>query len=97
MTGTKPPQAAAIPTDGAWDATLSLLREGYHFIPNRCRRLESEIFRTRLTLTEVICMQGPRAAELFYGNAALTRQGSMPQTVLRLLQDKGSVQQQDGD
>ncbi|MBA4784278.1 MAG: cytochrome P450 [Rhizobiales bacterium] len=97
MTGTKPPQAAAIPADGAWDATLSLLREGYHFIPNRCRRLGSEIFRTRLTLTEVICMQGPRAAELFYGNAALTRQGSMPQTVLRLLQDKGSVQQQDGD
>lgn len=97
MTENGSPQPVAIPVDGAWDATLSLLREGYHFIPNRCRRLESDIFRTRLTLTEVICMQGPRAAELFYGNAALTRQGAMPQTVLRLLQDKGSVQQQDGD
>jgi fatty-acid peroxygenase len=97
MTGTEPSRAAAIPVDGAWDATFSLLREGYHFIPNRCQRLGSDIFRSRLTLTEVICMQGPRAAELFYGNAALTRQGSMPQTVLRLLQDKGSVQQQDGE
>ncbi|MCJ8519631.1 fatty-acid peroxygenase [Pseudorhizobium tarimense] len=87
----------AIPSDGAWDATLSLLREGYHFIPNRCRRLGTDIFRTRLTLTDVICMQGPQAAELFYGQAPLTRQQSMPQTVLRLLQDKGSVQQLDGD
>ena len=91
-TGTSP----TLPTDGAWDATLSLLREGYHFIPNRCRRLDSDIFRTRLTLTDVICMQGPRAAELFYGDAPLTRRQAMPQTVLRLLQDKGSVQQLDG-
>ncbi|MCF6367690.1 cytochrome P450 [Rhizobium halophilum] len=91
------PTHAAIPSDGAWDATLSLLREGYYFIPNRCRRLNSDIFRARLTLTDVICMQGPEAAELFYGDAPLTRQQAMPQTVLRLLQDKGSVQQLDGD
>lgn len=97
LTDVPGPTQAAIPTDGAWDATLSLMREGYHFIPNRCRRLESDIFRTRLTLTDVICMQGPRAAELFYGDAPLTRQQSMPQTVLRLLQDKGSVQQLDGE
>ncbi|MFN7026404.1 MAG: cytochrome P450, partial [Pseudorhizobium sp.] len=88
--------STTLPTDGAWDATVSLLREGYHFIPNRCRRLGSDIFRTRLTLTDVICMQGPQAAELFYGDAPLTRRQAMPQTVLRLLQDKGSVQQLDG-
>jgi fatty-acid peroxygenase len=79
------------------DATLSLLREGYRFIPNRCERLQTDIFRTRLMLRNVVCMRGPSAARLFYGNENLTRVGAMPQTVLRLLQDKGSVQQLDGD
>lgn len=28
------------------DSTLALLREGYAFIPNRCRRLRADAFRT---------------------------------------------------
>jgi fatty-acid peroxygenase len=84
--------AAAVPSDGHLiDATVALLREGYEFIPNRCGRLNSDIFLTRLMLRKVICMRGPEAAALFYGSDNLTRVGSMPQTVLRLLQNKGSV------
>ena len=47
----------------------------------------------------VICMQGMEAAELFYGNGAIrfTRVGALPWTTLKLLTDRGSVQQLDGD
>jgi fatty-acid peroxygenase len=82
-----------IPRAGSGDATLAMLREGYDFISSRCDRLSSDIFRTRVMLKDVICMRGPDAARLLYGDQKLTRQGSLPQTVLRLLQDKGSVQQ----
>lgn len=91
------PSPASIPRDGAIDATIPILRQGYRFIPNRCDRLRTDVFRTRLMLSDVVCMRGPEAARLFYGEPGLTRKGSMPQTVLRLLQDKGSVQQLDGD
>ncbi|MGK6312039.1 cytochrome P450 [Neorhizobium sp. DT-125] len=96
----KPPAGGmpqAIPEENALDATLLLLQEGYEFISNRCDRLGTDIFRTRLMLTDVLCMRGPQAARLFYGAPGLTRKGSMPQTVLRLLQDKGSVQQLDDE
>lgn len=90
--------AAAVPSDGHLiDATVALLREGYEFITNRCERLNSDIFSTRLMMRNVICMRGPAAAALFYGSDNLTRVGSMPQTVLRLLQDKDSVQQLDSE
>ncbi len=85
-----------IPRDGSFDSTFSLLREGYGFIGRRCQRLQSDVFRSRLMLRDVVCMRGPHAAMLFYGDTRLTRVGGMPTTVLRLLQDKGSVQQLDG-
>ncbi len=85
-----------LPRDPAPDARVALLRDGYRFIPRRCARLRTDAFRTRLMLQDAICMQGPDAAELLYGASGLTRVGAMPQTSLRLLQDKGSVQQLDG-
>lgn len=78
------------------DNTLSLLSEGYLFIPNRCRRLNKDVFETRLMLQSVICMQGEEAAQIFYDGERFTRQGAMPLTTLMLLQDKGSVQALDG-
>lgn len=79
------------------DETVFMLREGYDFISNRCRKLNSDAFRTRIMGRSVICMRGPAAANFIYGNENLTRVGGMPQTVLRLLQDRESVQQLDGD
>ena len=85
-----------IPRSPVFDETLSLMREGYGFLPRRFADLDTPIFRTRLMLRDVICMTGPIAARLIYDDARLTRVGAMPQTVLRLLQDRGSVQQLDG-
>jgi fatty-acid peroxygenase len=41
-------RAHRVPRDPAFDSTLSLLREGYEFIGNRCRALSTDIFVTRL-------------------------------------------------
>jgi len=91
------PAPIGIPRAPSFDATLQLLREGYRFISNRCDGLNTDIFRTRLMLCDVVCMRGPAAANLLYGHPDLTRVGAMPSTALRLLQDVGSVQQLDGD
>lgn len=86
----------SIPKDRSLDSTIDILRSGYDFIGRRCAKHNSDVFRARIMLRDVICMRGSAAARLFYGNDHLTRVGSMPATVLRLLQDKGSVQQLDG-
>lgn len=87
----------SIPRPQGFDNTFALLREGYGFISSRCDALGSDIFATRLMLKPVICVRGARAAEMFYDGERFTRRkGAMPPTVLRLLQDKGSVQQLDG-
>ncbi len=87
---------AGIPRAPGPDSTFALLREGYRFIPNRCRGLGSDLFETRLTLRKVVCISGPEAAEIFYGGERFTRVGAMPNRVLALLQDRGSVQTLDG-
>lgn len=84
-----------IPRDGSADATLALLSKGYDFISDRCDRLGSDIFRTRLMLSPVVCLRGPEAARFFYRGDAFTRRGAMPPTTLALLQGKGSVQSLD--
>ncbi|TIT01602.1 hypothetical protein [Mesorhizobium sp.] len=84
-----------IPHDPALDSTIALLREGYDFIARRCDRLGTDIFATRLMLKRAICVRGASAAEMFYGGNHFTRNGAMPQTTMRLLQDKGSVQSLD--
>ncbi|MCG7360549.1 cytochrome P450 [Roseomonas sp. ACRSG] len=86
----------AIPRAAGVDNTISFLREAYTFISRRCDRLNTDFFGTRIMLTPVVCMRGAEAARFFYDGDRFTRQGAMPQTVLRLLQDKGSVQSLDG-
>lgn len=87
---------AQIPRDPLPDSTLALLREGYTFIPKRCQRFRSDLFETRLMMRKAICMSGEAAAREFYAPERFTRQGAMPPTTVRLLQDRGSVQLLDG-
>lgn len=74
-----------------------MLREGYEFIPNRCRRWETDAFETRLMMRRVVCMSGPEAAAVFYDDDRFTRRSALPPTALTLLQDKGSAAVLDGD
>lgn len=89
-------ERAAIPSDGVPDSTLAFLRDGYLFVSKRCERLGSDLFSTRLMLRRAVCLRGAAAAELFYGGDRFTRVGAMPVTVLKLLQDFGSVQSLEG-
>ncbi len=86
----------SVPRDPALDSTLALLSQGYLFISNRCRRLDTDIFQTRLMLRQATCMMGEAAAEMFYMPDGFTRQGATPRTTLALLQGEGSVQTLDG-
>ncbi|QUS34958.1 cytochrome P450 [Falsirhodobacter algicola] len=88
---------APLPRLPGVDHTVTLLRQGYGFIGHGCDRLGVDGFRARLMGREAICLRGPEASQLLYGAEGLTRTGAMPTTVLRLLQDKGSVQQLDGE
>lgn len=80
-----------------FDHTLAFLREGYEFISRRCEAMGTDRFAARLMLKPVVCLRGEAAAEMFYdGDRFTRRRGAMPPTTLRPLQDKGSVQQLDG-
>ncbi len=78
------------------DSTLGLLHEGYRFVSNRCDRLGTDAFRTRLMGSPVVAMRGAEAAALVYGSGRFGRRKAMPVLTLRLLQDYGSVQLLDG-
>jgi fatty-acid peroxygenase len=81
-----------LPADPTFDASIALLfTEGYCFVTNRARRLDSDIFRTRIFLRKAICTYGSEAAEQFYSPGRFTRRGALPLFALALIQDLGSV------
>lgn len=84
-----------IPRERTPDSSLALLREGYEFIGNRCRRHGTDTFATRLMLRPVVCMQGAEAAR-FFAETPTTRRGALPRPLLALVQDVGSVATLDG-
>lgn len=86
-----------IPRDRSPDSTLAFLARGYTFVSERCRQHGTDAFETRLMLRPVVCALGADAARVFYQPDRFTRRNAMPETTLRLLQDKGSVQQLQGE
>ena len=92
-----PARPGPIPCDPAPDSSIALLREGYGFIPTRCRRYGSDLFETRLMLQRAVCMTGADAARQFYRPDQFTRRGGMPQSTFALIQDNGSVMAMDGE
>jgi fatty-acid peroxygenase len=80
-----------IPRDPAIDSTLAMMREGYDFLWNRFRRFETDIFSARIMGKRAVCIHGPEAAELFYDESKLRRQGALPRRVETSLFGKGAV------
>jgi fatty-acid peroxygenase len=77
--------------DPAIDSTLAMMREGYPFIWNRCRRFESDIFTARIMGKPAVCIHGPEAARLFYDDSKLQRRGAVPRRVVASLFGKKAV------
>lgn len=83
--------------DPAIDGTLGLLREGYEFISNRCARLRSDAFETRLLGARTVCVRGAEPAKMFYDLTFMQREGAMPSAVQKTLLGSGGVQGLDGE
>lgn len=81
-----------IPRDRSPDSTLALLREGYDFIGNRCRRYESDVFQTRILLQKTLCLMGEEAATLFYDEKRFQRARAAPLRLQKTLLGRGGVQ-----
>ena len=87
---------ATMPRDRTLDSTAAMLIEGYEFISNRCRRLGSDVFQTRLYLQPTICMRGRDAAEVFYDTDRFRRTDAAPRRMRKTLFGDGGVQALDG-
>ena len=85
----------AIPQDTAFDSTLSLICRGYRFISDKCHALDTDVFKTRLFLKNVICMRGAEAAHVFYDNDKFLRHGAMPARAQKTLVGVDGVQSLD--
>lgn len=78
------------------DHTISLIREGYMFIPNRKKSFNSDVFETHLLGKKAICLTGQEAAELFYDEDKFKRNGAVPKRALKTLFGETGVQTLDG-
>lgn len=86
-----------LPREGSLDGTVALLREGYAFIGNRCRRLETDAFETRLLGRRTVCLMGAEGARRVYDGELMQRRGAMPGWVRNVLVGRGGVQNLDGE
>ena len=55
------------------DQFVNLIREGYLFMLNRRKSLQTDVFETRFFGKKAICMGGKEAAELFYDSEKFKR------------------------
>lgn len=86
-----------VPHDKSLDNTLALMREGYLFISNRVDRYQSDLFKARLLLQNVICMSGEEAAKVFYDPERFQRKGAAPKRVQKTLFGVNAIQALDGE
>ncbi len=87
----------AVPHEKGLDHTLSLVKEGYHFIPNRMAHFHSDIVETRLMGKRAICITGKDAIELFYNPANITREKAAPGYVKKTLFGMNTVHGMEGE
>lgn len=86
----------SIPKESGVDNSISLMREGYMFITNRCHSFNSNIFKTRILGKKTICMVGKDTAEIFYDTEKFKRKGVAPNRAIQTLFGKKAVQTLDG-
>lgn len=85
-----------IPKAKGIDNTIQLLKVGYPFIPDIMKKLNTQIFQTRLMGKKAICITGKEAARLFYNPNYFIRQGANPMRVQKTLFGVNAIQGMDG-
>ncbi|WP_455660374.1 cytochrome P450 [Pradoshia sp.] len=81
-----------MPKERAIDQTLTLLSEGYNYLPNRTYRENVNIFQTRLLGQKVICITGEEAARAFYDEERFVRKQAVPKRIQKALFGEHGVQ-----
>ncbi|MFC4016502.1 cytochrome P450 [Micromonospora sp. GCM10011542] len=79
------------------DSSLPLALEGYAWLPNRLRRADADVLRTRVLGLPMVALHGPAAAEFFYDERHVRRHGAIPGPVQSTLFGHGAVHTLDGD
>ena len=85
-------QENEMPKEMTFDQTIQLLKEGYSFIAERRRKLNSNVFESRLLGQKAYCMAGSDAAKLFYDESKFKRAGVAPLPLKKTLFGEGGVQ-----
>ncbi|PRX99825.1 cytochrome P450 [Allonocardiopsis opalescens] len=78
------------------DDTVPLLVKGYAWLPDRRRRAQGAMVRTRLLARPTVALRGPEAARFFYDEAHVRRHGAIPEPVQSTLFGHGAVHDLDG-
>jgi fatty-acid peroxygenase len=79
------------------DDTLSLLMEGYGWLPDRRRRAAGNSVRTRVMGQRAVGLCGPDAARFFYDESHIERRTAVPEPVQGTLFGHGAVHTLDGE
>ncbi|MFI0404821.1 cytochrome P450 [Actinomadura sp. 3N508] len=79
------------------DSTLPLAARPYGLLSSRARRLNRDVFDTRLLLQKTTCMTGADAARVFYDPDLFIRAGAAPRRLSLTLFGENGVQSLDGE
>ncbi|SHF94220.1 cytochrome P450 [Streptoalloteichus hindustanus] len=82
---------------GVLDNTLSVLREGYGWLPGLRRRHGTDMVHTRVLGQRAVGLCGPDAARFFYDEEHVRRHTALPELVRGTLFGKGAVHTLDGE
>ena len=81
-----------IPRERGLDNTITVLKEAYEYVPNRLEKHDTNIFELRaLGGRRTVVISGKEAAELFYNNDLIERQGTLPKRIVNTLFGKGAI------
>ncbi|WP_017976628.1 cytochrome P450 [Actinopolyspora halophila] len=78
------------------DSTLSVLTEGYAWLPARWNNAAGPLVRTRLLGQHTVGLRGPEAVRLFYDERNVSRSTAVPEPVLSTLFGHEAVHTLDG-
>ncbi|WP_066839168.1 cytochrome P450 [Rufibacter ruber] len=88
---------STIPEEKGLDHSHHLLQEGFPFIQNRVEKFNSNIFKTRVMLQNVVCLHGEEGAKVFYDFDKFMRFGAIPGRIQKSLMGENAIQTMDGD
>nr|WP_241864499.1 cytochrome P450 [Staphylococcus massiliensis] len=84
--------AKKLPKVKGLDNTVDIIKGGYTYVPGKLEEFDSKAFEVRaLGGKKIAVMSGKEAAEIFYDNEKMERQGTLPKRIVNTLFGKGAI------